>query len=237
MKRYKAIVVEDEALARNALMDMIKRVPWLECCAVAETGREACEVIDKHHPDVVFLDIRIPDGSGLEVLNKIHATPFIVFTTAHIDFAVDAFDHGAVDYLVKPFGRARFGLCLDRIKERLDSLDDRDPIAVMNRIFVQNNQVVTPLDLKTVLYFEAARDYVVATTGSENHILSITLQDLESKLDPDIFARVHRSFIVNLQLIQKMERYDERRISIQFADGKQIIASRSGSSKLRRLFV
>ena len=235
---YQAIIVEDERLAREALREMVQQVAWLNCCAEAETGRDAVTLIERHDPDVVFMDIRIPDGTGLEVLEKISTAPFVVFTTAYVDFAVDAFEHGAVDYLVKPFGHRRFRQTLNRIEDRLAAVARRPATPeFLTRVFVRQDRVILPLEMARVAYFETAGDYVLASTTGGSFVLSISLSELQTRLDPESFIKVHRSCIVNLKMIEKMRRHDDRRIAIQFADGKRIVASRSGSASLRTLFV
>ena len=231
----KALIVEDESLARHALRDMIDAVPWLQCCAEARDGLEACRLIDEHEPDVVFLDVRIPELSGLDVLARIDATPFVVFTTAHVDFAVDAFEHGAVDYLVKPFGERRFRRTLDRIRERLETRDAQQPARVLSRVFVRKGDAVLPLTIDSVQLFEAAGDYAVALCGSERFVLSTSLGGLERQLDGDVFVRIHRSIIVNLRRIAEMRKAGDRRIELTLDNGARVVASRSGSAKLRRL--
>ena len=231
----KALIVEDESLARHALRDMIDAVPWLQCCAEARDGLEACRLIDEHEPDVVFLDVRIPELSGLDVLARIDATPFVVFTTAHVDFAVDAFEHGAVDYLVKPFGERRFRRTLDRIRERLETRDAQQPARVLSRVFVRKGDAVLPLTIDSVQLFEAAGDYAVALCGSERFVLSTSLGGLERQLDGDVFVRIHRSIIVNLRRIAEMRKAGDRRIELTLDNGTRVVASRSGSAKLRRL--
>ncbi len=232
----KALIVEDESLSRQALREMVDAVPWLQCCAEARDGREACELIDRYNPDVVFLDVRIPELTGLEVLAKIEVTPFIVFTTAHVDFAVDAFEHGAVDYLVKPFGERRFRRTLDRIRERLEARSaSQSSTNNLSRVFVQNGESVLPLNINTVQFFEAAGDYVVAQRDDEQFVLSTSLGNLEKRLNAHTFVRIHRSIIVNLQKIANMRKEDDRRIVLTLDNGMRVVASRSGSAKLRRL--
>lgn len=237
-RQYTAVIVEDEELARAALAQMISQVDWLRCVAEATNGREACEIIDHHEPDVVFLDVRIPEMDGLQVLDRIHTTPFVVFTTAYVDFAIPAFDKGAVDYLVKPFGIGRFRRSIDRIKERLESIS-RQSLSKQKRgrVFVQEGDSVFPVELEKIQSFESAGDYVVAKCGDQKYILASQLSALEEKLESSEFVRIHRSSIVNLALIERLERHDDRRFIVHMQNGEKLVASRSGSTKLRSLYL
>lgn len=244
----RALIVEDEPLARQTLQTYIDEIPGLICVGEAEDGLSAVESIETLKPDLIFLDVRIPEISGLEVLRRIRHQPAVVFTTAHDQYAVDAFEIGAVDYLMKPFGVKRFQETVKRVadrlqhgtkepavQERISALSDDEP--VLNRIFIRDGLRIIPVRTEHIIRFEACDDYVSVHTSERTHLLLITLSELEKRLAPDRFIRIHRSHLINLDQIDVMQPYDDRRLMVTLLDGTEIIASRSGSQTLRRLMI
>jgi len=236
-----AIVVEDEPLARDGLLRLIDEVEWLDAIGEAADGDTAVCLIDEKKPDVVFLDVELPESTGLQVLEKVRHHPRVVFTTAYDRYAVAAFEYEAVDYLIKPFGRRRFLETIERLRRRLSgegevaydriqaALDERLP----SRLFAKAGDRIVPLPVDTIMRLEAADDYVEAFCPDGSHLLDLTLAELEDKLDPERFCRVHRSHIVNLDYVADMRRYDVRRLTVRMHDGTEVVASRAGSKKLR----
>lgn len=238
-----ALIVEDEPLARDTLRELIDEIDWLETIGEVGDGLSAVRFIDEHRPDVVFLDVELPELSGVQVLERIEHRPRVVFTTAYDRYAVAAFDFEAVDYLVKPFGRRRFRHTLQRLHRRMqrqervtpaydgarNALAGRHP----SRLFARTGDRIVPVPVDTILRLEAADDYVEAFCDGTTHLLDQTLAELEELLDPERFCRVHRSHMVNLDRVAEMRRYDARRLVITMADGSEVIGSRSGSKRLR----
>lgn len=242
----KSMIIEDEPLARRTLREFIAGVNWMECVGEAADGQTAVRLINKLEPDLLFLDVRLPELSGLEALKRIEHEPAVVFTTAYDQYAISAFQLGAIDYLVKPFGAKRFEETLKRVKERLQVFAKEPPApertrAVLGeqkwlkRIFVRKSDRIIPILIDNVTRFEACDDYVVLHTEGGTHLLLLTLSDLEGRLDPEQFLRAHRSHIINLNHVTLMRPYDERRLLITLKDGAEVLASRSGSQHLRRL--
>lgn len=245
MKKRRAILVEDEPLARRALRDLLAGVTWIEVAAEAEDGRTASRLIDELRPDLVFLDVRMPERSGLEVLEKTTADPTVVFTTAYEQYAVAAFELGAVDYLVKPFGRDRFLRTIERLERTLGH-DDGTPSAAsrardvlaegpLQRLFVRTGERIVPVPVAEIVRAEAAGDYVQIYTRKGSHLLHLSLEALETRLDPQRFVRVHRSHLVNLDRVVQMQAHDDRRLMVRLDDGSAVLASRAASSRLRDL--
>ncbi len=241
----RALIAEDEPLARHALRDLIEGVAWLELVGEAEDGAAAVRMIDALAPDLVFLDVQMPELSGLEVLGTIENQPAVVFTTAFDRYAVAAFELEAIDYLVKPFGRRRFRATLERVRSRLDDPDGGVPSVKhlrsalergpLSRLFARSGDRIVPIRIESVSLFTAADDYVEVHTDGGTHLVSLTLGDLETRLDQERFIRVHRSAIVNLDQIHLMRPFDDRRLVITMEGGARVVASRSGSKKLRQL--
>ncbi len=239
----RALIVEDEPLARRTLREFTREVEWLDVVGEAENGREAVRLINKLEPDLVFLDVQMPELTGLQVLEHIQHRPAIVFTTAFDQYAVTAFELEAVDYLVKPFGRKRFHATLERVRRRLDEGDagqgvvDRAREALgrgpTRRFFARKGNAIVPFHVESVLRFEAGDNYVSAHTANGRFLLSVSLSDLEARLDPERFRRVHRAHIINLDRVTSIEAYDDRRVMVTMSDGSSVVASRSGSQVLR----
>lgn len=226
---YKVVIVEDEKVSRQALTKMIDEIPWLKIVGEAANVRNAVDLINDNEPDVLFLDIKLPRGTGLDILDQVIQVPHIIFTTAYGKFAVDAFDYRAVDYLLKPFSRRRFDEAIEKLSDRL--FNPADEI----KIFMKSGNKVTPISLAQVEYFQADRDYVVAYCAGEERLLSTTLKMLENQLDSGRYIKIHRSLIVNVYMIKSMTRCVDRRIRLIMRGGNEIYSSRTGAKLLRNL--
>lgn len=237
-----ALIVEDEPLARRTLRELIDEIDWLETVGEVGDGLSAVRFIDERRPDVVFLDVELPELTGVQVLERIEHRPRVVFTTAYDRYAVAAFELEAVDYLVKPFGRRRFRDTLQRLRRRMqeqaatpayegarNALGGPHP----SRLFARTGDRIVPVPVATILRLEAADDYVEAVCDGGSHLLDQTLTELEDLLDAERFCRVHRSHMINLDRVAEMRRYDARRLMITMTDGSEVIASRAGSRRLR----
>ncbi len=252
--RPTAVVVDDDALARARLRDLVEEVPAVELIGEAGDGGEAVEVIDRLKPDIVFLDIEMPVLSGLEVAKRISHEPVIIFTTAYGHYAVTAFELAAVDYLLKPFDAARFRQAVERAVATLEpdeapgagrsgarrsevvgraesALSGTEPLS---RIYLQERGRIIPLPVEDIVRFEADGDYTVAYTESSSYLLRLRLQELQERLEGR-FLRIHRSHLVNLDYIRHFDRHDESRLAAVLADGTRLVVSRARSRELRRL--
>lgn len=237
----RALIADDEPLARRVLRDLVDEIDWLECVGVAADGAATVTAIDELRPALVFLDVRMPVLSGLEVLRRIQHKPEIVFTTAYDRYAVTAFEVGAIDYLVKPFGRTRFQTAVERLRVAIgsdvppaserafDSIGD----GPLRRLFTRRDRQIVPIVLDVVARIEARGDYVAVHHPGGASLMHVTLGELEARLDPERFFRVHRSHIVSLDHVVAITPRDDRRFTIALDDGTEIIASRAGSQRLR----
>lgn len=236
----RTVVAEDEPLARQRLRRFIERDPRLVLVGEAESGTAAVELIDRLAPDLVFLDIQMPECTGLEVLDRAAHRPAPVFTTAYPEYALRAFEVEAYDYLVKPFGWTRFQAAVDRVARRLAApqpAQNSMPTAVpyLERLFVRRRGEMVPVSMRDVHRIEGAGDYVTLCTDAGQVLADMSLNELERRLDPACFRRVHRAHIVNLDHVSAIRPYDERRLSVRFADGSEVVASRAGSQSLREM--
>ncbi|MEW6321334.1 MAG: LytTR family DNA-binding domain-containing protein [Acidobacteriota bacterium] len=237
-----ALVVDDEPLARRRLRDLMGACAWLQWVGEAATGRAAVAAIDEVQPDLVFLDIRLPACSGLDVLARVTHRPYVIFTTAYDRFALTAFELGAIDYLLKPFGRERFDRAMERARPFLESrvgaaTADRARQALASgpvpRLFVRDGARIVPVPLASVERVEACDDFVLVHAGGKTYRLNLQLTDLEGRLDPRTFVRVHRSHLVNLDHLASLVPYDGSRFQLTLRSGATIIASRQRSRLLR----
>jgi two-component system LytT family response regulator len=243
----RAVIVDDEPLARQQLRDFMVDAPWLECVGEAATGAEAVRVIDGMQPDLVFLDIQMPEMSGLDVLERIDHDPAIIFTTAHDRYAVAAFELGALDYLLKPFGRERFLGAVERARRSLhaeaeDGPGERARAALratgpLTRVFVRDRGRILPIPVQEIVRLEAEDDYVALFARGRRFLVYLPLGEFERRLDPERFLRVHRSHLVNLDHVSALVPFDGSRLQVEMRDGTKIMASRTRSRELRHLAI
>jgi len=236
------LIADDEALARRTLREQLVGLGWAGPIHEAQDGRAAIAVANDQRPDLVFLDIVMPGATGLEVLERLDFEPKVIFTTAHDQYAVTAFELGALDYLLKPFGRDRLGHVLRRAQADLDwstapllsrtreSLEQTSPLS---RIFVRDGNRILPIPLASLERAQGADDYVTISTTTKQYLISVRLSDLEGRLKGANFLRIHRSHLVNLEYVASIEPYDAARLQVVLKSGVRIVASRTGSKRLR----
>lgn len=238
--RISAVIVEDEPEARLTLRNWLGEEDWIELRGEAADGRTAVELIDRVRPDLVFLDVQLPEITGLRVLEKVRHAPEVIFTTAFDHYALAAFEIGALDYLVKPFGRERFLKALQRVRLRLPeeaSAPERARTAFasgyLTRLFARRGDRIVPILARDIRRVAAQGDYAEVHTPAGAFLLHVSLKELAARLDPERFVQVHRSHIVNLDAIDHLRPYDERRLVLVLKEGGEIVASRSASERLR----
>jgi two-component system LytT family response regulator len=201
-----ALVVDDESLARRNLTVLLRRDPDIGSIAECGSGLEAIEEIRKSKPELVFLDVQMPECDGFDVLELLGSDlpPTIIFVTAYDQYALRAFEAGALDYLLKPFDDARFGRALNRAKEKLALYLPPQPRAA-GRLVVRSQGQVLFLSVEDIDWIEAAGYYACLHVGSDTHILRRSLSELEQDLGDEKFIRIHRSIVVNLERIRGLE--------------------------------
>ncbi|WP_296950837.1 LytTR family DNA-binding domain-containing protein [uncultured Massilia sp.] len=240
-------IAEDEPLARDVLRDAVYAHPGLRLAGEAADGASALARIECIRPQIVFMDIQMPEMTGLEVLRRLSFTPAIVFTTAYDQYAVTAFELNAVDYLLKPFTRARFDAAVARLLEApapsrealgaaLDAAAHPAPGRI-ERILVRDRGQIFPLATREIAYLKADAKYTAITARGQTFLVRIGISELEAQLDPARFMRIHRSALVNLDFVEAMKADDQSQLVIRMRDGAVLTASREASKVLRDMAI
>jgi two-component system, LytTR family, response regulator len=245
-KRIRTMIVDDEDLARQVLREFLSKHPEIEVVAECANGFQAVKCAAELEPDLLFLDIQMPKLDGFEVLELIGANRAVIFVTAYDTFAIRAFEVHAVDYLLKPVSAERFDAALERAEQRLSGKTPSAPLAAMelaasarpplqylDRIPVRDGTSVFILQVGKLDYAEAQDDYVALVSGGKKHLKQQTISSLESALDPSRFLRIHRSYIVNLERVVKIEPFGKDTHVAILSGGVQLPVSRAGHARLR----
>jgi two-component system, LytTR family, response regulator len=238
------LIADDEPLARRTLRTHLRELGCKGAIYEAQDGNTAIALANKERPDFIFLDIVMPGANGLDVLDQLEHDTTVIFTTAHDEYAVTAFELGALDYVLKPFGRDRLQRVIERAVlaggtggARLVSRarEVLAPARTLSRIFVRDGDRIVPVALSAIERVQGADDYVTLVTSSKEYLVSVRLADLELQLTRASFLRIHRSHLVNLEFVTAIEPCDAGRLQVVMKSGAQIVASRAGSRRLREL--
>lgn len=238
----KVILIDDEPLAVEILKDYLTAYPEVEVVAECHDGFAGFKYIQEHKPDLIFLDVQMPKITGFELLELLDDPPSVIFTTAFDEYALKAFDNHAVDYLLKPYSKERFDKALQKFMLQLpgnrprnyhDLASSEGENGKIHRVVVRTGNSIRILPLKDILYMEASDDYVFFYTESEKFIKTQTLKSLERGLDGDCFVRIHRSYIVQVDLINKIEPYEKEGHVVILKSGVVLPISKTGYPKLK----
>jgi two-component system LytT family response regulator len=244
--KIRAVIVDDEELARQVLREYLNGEEDIEIVAECGNGFAAVKAVAEQKPDLLFLDVQMPKLDGFEVLELVDREVAVVFVTAFDQYAMKAFDEAAVDYLLKPFGADRLRTAVERVRRRLGESQPmpvaadlksaaRAPGQYVERIVVKDGSKVHVIPVGKLDFAEAQDDYVSLRSEKKSYLKQQTISSLESSLDPMRFVRVHRSFIVNIERIAKIEPYTKDARLALLADGSQIPVSRAGYARLKEL--
>jgi two-component system LytT family response regulator len=242
----KTIIVDDEKLARDRLLRLLKQTPDVDVIGQAAGGREAIEQINKKKPDLVILDIQMPEINGFDVIRALEDPPHIIFATAYDEYALKAFEVNAIDYLLKPFTPERLLDAITRVKARMAQKPDlkkqfdallkliaQGKKEYLSRIPVTKLNEILILDIDAVVWFGLEYGLVYVHSDRGKFAVKYNLNELEDLLDPEVFFRANRSEVINLSKVQKILRWFGGRIKAVMSDGAQIEVSRQQSKKLR----
>lgn len=245
----KAIIADDEDLARDLVKSFLQKHSNIEIIAECADGFNAVKAIHELKPDIVFLDVQMPKLTGFEVLELLEYKPIIIFTTAYDEFAVKAFELNAIDYLLKPFSQERFDKAIAKalsIKQanipqqesktqNLESYIDENT-SLIERVVIKKASQLIVIPVENINYIESQDDYVMIYDEKSNYLKQKTMKYFESVLDKEKFIRIHRSYIVNIEKIQKVELYEKDSYLVILKNGVQLKASRNGYQNLKVLF-
>lgn len=250
-RRIRVLIIDDEPLARRKIRRMLARDPEVEILGDCANGREAIPAIDARNPDLVFLDVQMPEIDGFDVLESIPAAkiPLVIFVTAYDQYALRAFEVSAVDYLVKPFDRRRFEKALQRAKSRLATERggdlNRQTLALLAELRAKSSHIERlvikaggrAFFLKTeeIDWIEAEGKYVRLHAGKESYLLREAIGGLEGQLDPKKFPRIHRSTIVNIDRVRELQPWFHNEYRVILKDGTELMLSRSCRKRLGEL--
>ncbi len=255
--KLKALIVDDEPLARDVIRRFCGKYEQLEVIAECGSGLHAVEAIEEHCPDIVFMDVQMPDLNGFEVIKEVEGKfkGTYVFTTAHNQYAIDAFETNAVDYLLKPFTEQRFDKAMQKTLKHILAFKEtntRDAIerllltyeqvaaknakkTYLQRVLVRENKKLFMVSLRDVYYFEGSGDYIKIQLNNKSHLINESLSNLEQQVDPKQFVRIHRSFIVNIDHIKEFIPHLNGEYIIVLQNNAQVKMSRSYKSQLNQL--
>ena len=241
----RVIIVDDEPLARAVVREYLKPHPGVDVVAECGNGFDAVKAITEQSPDLMFLDIQMPKLDGFEVLELIGRSVPVIFTTAYDEYALRAFEVHAVDYLLKPFNEHRFAEALGRARERIlakETLPVDDLVAAarprtgpLARVLIRDGAQVHVIPVERIDYIEAQDDYVCFKADGKDYLKDQTMGAVEGLLDPARFVRIHRSYLLNIERIARVELYaKDSRVAI-LRDGRRLPVSRAGYTRLAKL--
>ena len=242
------LIVDDEPLAREGLRILLADEPGIDSIAEARNGAEAVAMIRTRRPDLVLLDVQMPEMDGFAVLKELgaDAMPPSIFVTAHDQYAIRAFEVNAIDYLLKPVTRARFQQAIARVRERVSAqgMDNQHVRALLqqlsqaprfiSRIALRSAGRISFVNVEEILYVQAAENYVQLHLKASRHLLHVPIATLESSLDPELFLRIHRSLIVNMGHVQELETGPHGEYIVVLEGGARLQSSRSYHDRIKR---
>jgi two-component system LytT family response regulator len=242
----KVIIIDDEPLARAIVKEYLKGFPELTLVAECSDGFEGVKKIAEHQPDLIFLDIQMPKINGFEMLELISESPAVIFTTAFDEFALKAFEASALDYLLKPFTKERFTAAIDKwkISSSLNSIRPSEQLSQLNnlekkqpdehlRVVIKDGSDIKIIPTADIHYFEAYDDYVKIYLNEKYHLKKKTMNYFEKVLPTNQFTRVHRSFIININELTKIESFEKNAYVAILKSGKRIPISRTAYGPLK----
>lgn len=235
------LICEDEPLARETLRDFLGNWPSLHLMGEACDGRQALAQIDALKPDLVFMDIQMPELTGLEVLARVQHRPQLIFTTAYNEHAVAAFELNAVDYLLKPFSQERFDAALQRFLSEPpppagaaeQALSLQAGGGPLRRLLVRDRGRIVPIPVEQIEHLKSDTKYTLITAAGREYVVRLPMNVLEARLDPERFLRIHRSAMVNLDFVVAMTPDEQSQLTLEMRDGSKLLANRDVSKTLR----
>ena len=244
MSIIKTIIVEDEKPARDLIRNYMEGVPHLELIGEYDNGFDGLKAINELKPDVIFLDVQMPKLTGFEMLEVLEHHPEVIFTTAYDQYAIQAFERNAADYLLKPFSRERFMEAIGKLEERIKTKPSESGLEKirqhliesdekLHRVVIKKSGKIHVISTSDINYLEAQDDYVMIYTDEGRFLKQQTMKYFENHLDTEQFVRVHRSYIANISCIERIEPYEKTNFILILKDGNKVPVSRSGMQVLK----
>lgn len=248
MKKLETIIIEDEKPARDLLRAYLEEYEEMEIIGEYDNGFEGLKAVNEKKPDVIFLDVQMPKLTGFEMLEVLEHNPEVIFTTAFDQYAIQAFEQNAVDYLLKPFSRDRFKEAIGKLEARFEKADKHErakrsieKIKIhlaegeekLHRVVIKKSGKIHVISTGNISFLEAQDDYVMIYTNDGKYLKQQTMKYFEKHLDPEQFVRVHRSYIVNVTSIERIEPYEKSNYILILKDGNKVPVSRSGMQVLK----
>ncbi len=237
----KTLIIDDEPLAAGIVQEFLDGYPQFQLLEVCYDGFQGLKAIQKHEPDLIFLDVQMPKITGFEMLELLDEPPAVIFTTAFDEYALKAFDASAIDYLLKPFSQVRFNQALDKFLQqhgtsKLEPSSEIHNLAEKsNRLVVRVKNEIKIIPIAEVIYFEAQDDYILIHTASGKFLKKMRMKCLEEALGSGQFVRVHRSYILNMNEITQIEPYERDNYIVHLKNGEKVPVSKTGYSRLRQV--
>ncbi len=242
---YKVLIIDDEPLARAVVKEYLEKHTQLQLAEECSNGFEGVKAVQQHEPDLIFLDIQMPKITGFEMLELIENPPHVIFTTAYDEFAMQAFEANAVDYLLKPFSQERFDKAISKWMEKNNAADTKATENLLKeaarhpqqneRVVVKTGSKIKIIPVQEIHYMEAADDYVKIITAEGAFLKKQTMGYFEDVLDASLFVRTHRSYMVNIQEITRIDPYEKENHIALLKSGAKIPVSRAGYPKLKSI--
>jgi two-component system LytT family response regulator len=238
---FRALIIDDERLARNELKKLLEEIPSIEVIGEATNANEGIEKIESLAPDLVFLDIQMPNKTGFEMLEAIDKAPKVIFTTAYDEFALKAFEFNALDYLMKPIDPKRLGEALHKLQQTDEkeinplASHTRGLLTANDQVFVKDGERCWFVKLADVRLFESVGNYVKVFFGNNKPLILKSLNALEERLDEKTFFRANRKQIINLRMIEKVEPYFNGGLLLDLIGGEKIEVSRRQAVKFKEM--
>ena len=231
---YKTIIIDDERLAREEVKRALESYSEFEVLGEANNVDNAKYLIERTDPDVIFLDIHMPKKSGFDLLDELVTVPEVVFTTAYNQYAVQAFEVNALDYLVKPIREERFSKTIEKIKKGLKKKENDEPFLLHRKIFIKDGQHCYFIPISSISLIESVENYARLHFDGKNTMIKRSLNLLQEKLDPSLFFRVNRSQIINTEYISEIHPHFNNKLEITLSTGEVVEVSSRQSAKFKK---
>ncbi len=242
---FKVLIIDDEELGRRIVRKYLAEFPGFQLLGEASNGFQGLKLIQENEPDIIFLDIQMPKITGFELLELLDKPVSVIFTTAYDQYAVQAFEANAIDYLLKPFSQARFNQALEKflsqnrqtLQTQIENLKTyvESEKKILDRLPVKDGSKIHILQLQDIVYIEAQDDYIQIKTETAKFLKKQTMKAIEERLPPEQFIRIHRSYLVNVKYIKEIELFEKETYRVKLINGQSLEVSKSGYQNLSKI--